>query len=276
MTDNAIFFTSLHVQGLALKLETRWIAPERSDAPLIVFLHEGLGSISMWGDWPEQLCAATGCRGLMYSRYGYGHSTPRPAGDDWPVDYMHVEARQILPALFEALRIDTIRDRPVLFGHSDGGSISLLYAAAFPYRVAGIVVVAPHSYIEDIGLVRIRQVRDNYGATLRDRLGPHHADADAVFKGWSDLWLSPALKQWDITEDLPKIVCPVLAVQGEQDQYATLNQLDDIVHAVPQTELLILENCRHSPHQDQPQALLEGTAGFLRSLQKKDQQPNNP
>jgi pimeloyl-ACP methyl ester carboxylesterase len=247
-----------------MELEYEWIAPERRGAPLIVFLHEGLGSVAMWGGWPRALCDAAGCRGLVFSRYGYGGSQARPAGSAWPRDYLEREARVHLPALFAALGIDPARDRPILFGHSDGASIALLHAAAFPGAVAAIVVAAPHVFTEQVAVARIRRMRQDYASSpLHDRLAPFHADPDAVFAGWSECWTAPEFLGWNITSELGKIACPTLAVQGVQDQYGTLGQLAEIERRVPQAELLILDDCRHVPHQEQPGALSAAVLRFL-------------
>jgi pimeloyl-ACP methyl ester carboxylesterase len=165
-------FAEFHAGGRDLRLEYQWIGSDSPGAPLLVFLHEGLGSVSMWKDWPECVCAAAGCRGLVYSRYGYGQSTPRPPAEKRPVDFMHIEAREVLPALLLALGVDARRDKPVLFGHSDGGSIALLYAAMHPDAVAGVVAAAPHILVEDMSVASIAQARQAYLDTdLRARLG---------------------------------------------------------------------------------------------------------
>ncbi|MBV7484197.1 alpha/beta fold hydrolase [Bordetella sp. BOR01] len=262
-------WADLHALGRDMRLECHWIAPERRDTPLLVFLHEGLGSVSMWKDWPRQACAAAGCRGLVFSRYGYGQSTPRPADEKWPVEFMHDQAREVLPALFAALDIDAGRDRPVLVGHSDGGSIALLFAAMYPRAVAGIVVAAPHIFVEDVTVSNIAQARHAYLNTdLPARLGRHHADADSAFWGWNDIWLNPAFRAWDIQQYLPRITCPVLALQGMDDEYGSLEQVRGIRRAVPQTRLLEIPACRHSPHKDQPDVVIEAVADFVGGLNK--------
>ncbi|SSW69812.1 alpha/beta fold hydrolase [Achromobacter agilis] len=262
-------FADVHALGRDMRLECRWIASPRPQAPLLVFLHEGLGSVSMWKDWPQQVCEASGCRGLVYSRDGYGQSTPRPLQEKWPVDFMHGQAREVLPALLRALGVDARQDRPVLFGHSDGGSIALLYAAMHPDAVAGIVVAAPHIFIEDVTVSSIEQARQAYLQTdLRARLGRHHADADSAFWGWNDVWLDPGFRAWNIEEYLPRIACPVLAIQGVDDEYGTLAQIRGIRRLAPQTELLEIPGCRHSPHRDQPASVIQAVAGFVGGLEK--------
>ncbi|MBO1113422.1 alpha/beta fold hydrolase [Bordetella petrii] len=255
--------------GRDMRLECRWIAPGRRAAPLLVFLHEGLGSVAMWKDWPQRACDAAGCRGLVYSRYGYGQSTPRPAGEKWPASFMHDHAREVLPALFTALGIDAERDRPVLVGHSDGGSIALLYAAMHPRAVAGVVAAAPHIFVEDVSVTSIGQARRAYLDTdLPARLGRYHADADSAFWGWNDIWLDPAFRDWNIRDYLPRIGCPVLALQGLDDEYGTLEQIRGIRRAAPQTRLLEIPGCGHSPHKDQPDVVIAAVADFVGGLNK--------
>jgi pimeloyl-ACP methyl ester carboxylesterase len=250
--------------GRPVQIEHQWIERERRAMPLVVFLHEGLGSLSMWKDFPARLCDAAGVRGLVYSRPGYGRSTPRAAEEAWGLDFMHRQALEVLPALLAALDIDTTRDKPWLFGHSDGGSIALLHAAAFADRVAGLVVLAPHIVVEDLSVASIVKARTAYLETdLRDRLARHHDDPDSAFWGWNDIWLHPPFRQWSIEEELRVITCPLLAVQGLDDEYGTLEQIRGIARRVPQTRLLELADCGHSPHRDQPEALIAATAAFI-------------
>jgi pimeloyl-ACP methyl ester carboxylesterase len=178
------------VDGKVVELAVELVG---SGPRLIVFLHEGLGSLASWGDWPRVLCAATGCRGMVYSRYGYGRSSTRPAGEPWPHDYLDIEARAYLPALLHALGIDALRDPPILFGHSDGATIALQYAAAFAHAVAAVIVLAPHLFVEAVARTRIAQLRERWGdGRLRTRLAQLHDDPDGVFMGWSGCWLDPA------------------------------------------------------------------------------------
>ena len=248
----------LEWQGLPLQLEYQWVGDLASGAPVVVFLHEGLGSVSMWRDFPERFCAKHGFRGLVFSRYGYGRSTPKPDGENWAPDFMHRQAHEVLPLLFEHLNIE----RPWLFGHSDGGSIALLYASKFD--PAGIVVVAPHILVEDLSITSIEKAREAYAMTdMRTRLARHHADPDSAFRGWNDVWLSPAFRAWNIEAELASITCPVLAVQGEDDEYGTLEQIRGIARRVPHTELLVIPNCAHSPHRDQPETLSRAAGRFI-------------
>lgn len=262
-------FANLHARGRDLRLECQWISPERADAPLIVFLHEGLGSVSMWKDWPTRVCDEAGCRGLVYSRYGYGQSTARPLSEAWAPDFMHREAQEVLPALLEVLGVDARRDKPVLFGHSDGGSIALLYAAAYPDAVAGVVAAAPHLFVEDVSVTSIAQARTAYvESDLRARLARHHRDVDSAFWGWNDIWLNPEFRAWNIEDALERIACPVLAIQGLDDEYGTLEQVRAIGRRAPQTELLEIPDCGHSPHRDQPATVVQAVARFVGALEK--------
>lgn len=257
-------FATIAWAGRPVRIEYQWLAPERAAAPLIVFLHEGLGSRAMWRDFPQQLCDATGCRGLVYSRPGYGRSTPRAADEAWNPDFMHRQAHEVLPALFDALGVDAAAERPWLFGHSDGGSIALLYAARFPAALRGLVVLAPHVMVEDLSVASIADARAAYQSTdLRARLARYHDDPDSAFWGWNDIWLHPDFRSWTITAALSAITCPVLAVQGLDDQYGTLQQIREIARCVPGTELLELPACGHSPHRDQPQRLIATVTDFI-------------
>lgn len=257
---------AINVDGRSVSLEYEWIDGERPHAPLIVFLHEGLGSAAMWGEWPGSLCAATGCRGLVYSRYGYGHSQGRPAsGSGWPPDYMEREAREHLPALLDALGIVAQRDRPVILGHSDGATIALLYAAAFPQHCRAVVAMAPHTFAEKIARERIAQLRNNWDdGRLATRLAGLHGDPVGVFEGWSRCWLSPAFKAWNVAALMEAISCPLLGIQGREDQFGSLEQLRELQRRVPHAQLLVLDACRHVPHEEHPQPTLQAVAAFLK------------
>lgn len=254
-------FASIDWQGRPVRIEYQRISPELTHRPLLVFLHEGLGSVAMWRDFPQRLCEGANLRGLVYSRPGYGASTPREPDERWAVDYMHRQAWEVLPALFEALQV---RDKPWLLGHSDGGSIALLYAARFPSSVGGLVVVAPHILVEEYGLKSIRQARDAYATTdLRDKLSRYHQDVDSAFWGWNHIWLHPEFEAWNIERELSAITCPVLAVQGLDDEYGSIEQIRGIARLAPQTQLLELPDCRHSPHRDQPTLLMGAVGRFI-------------
>jgi pimeloyl-ACP methyl ester carboxylesterase len=185
---------------------------------------------------------------------------PRPPGEKWGVDFMHRQARDVLPAFLDALEVS----RPWLLGHSDGGSIALLFAAALPQRVAGVVAVAPHLFVEDVSVRNIEAARVSYeSGDLRDRLARYHADPDSAFFGWNDIWLDPAFRAWNIEAEVAAIRCPVLAVQGEDDEYGTMAQIDRLADRVPQVELVKLAGCGHSPHRDQPDRLTAAVVAFV-------------
>ncbi|MFM1880995.1 MAG: hypothetical protein RLZZ344_1229 [Pseudomonadota bacterium] len=232
--------------------------------PVMIFLHEGLGSVSMWRDFPDKLCTALGVRGLVYSRPGYGHSTPRAADERWDVDFMHQQAHEVLPALLAALGIDPTRETVYLFGHSDGASIALLHAARFGSLLAGVVALAPHILVEDITISSIEQARDAYRTTdLKQRLARHHKDPDSAFWGWNQIWLDPRFKAWTIEDELAAIGCPVLAIQGMDDEYGTMMQIDGIAARLPGTRLIKLAQCGHSPHKDQPSQVIAAVHQFV-------------
>ncbi len=274
MTDSA---TASHARVVIgpreYLLDYEWIARERLSAPLLVFLHEGLGSVAMWRDWPRKLCDAGGLRGLVYSRPGYGRSTPRPRDEKWPVDFMHQQAREVLPAFLQALGVNAASEPPWLVGHSDGASIALIYAASFPERVAGVIALAPHVFVEDLSIESIERTRETYLATtdtqrstLRVKLARYHEDPDSAFWGWNDIWLNPAFRSWNIEALLAAITKPVLAVQGEDDEYGTMAQLDSIASHAPHSQLLKLPACGHSPQRDQPQQVIEAAADFVSGM----------
>ena len=249
-------------QGRSVRIEHQWLNAHLSDAPLFVFLHEGLGSVAMWRDYPQQLCDALGVRGLVYSRPGYGQSTPRATDEHWAPDFMHRQAHEVLPTLLQALGVT---QAPWLFGHSDGGSIALLFASRHP--TAGLMVMAPHIMVEDVSIRSIAMAKQAYENTeLRQRLARYHSDIDSAFWGWNRIWLAPEFRDWSIEQELSTITCPVLAIQGINDEYGTLAQIRNIQHQVPHTQLLELESCGHSPHRDQAQALTQGCVSFFRNL----------
>ncbi|MGF7134495.1 pimeloyl-ACP methyl ester carboxylesterase [Paraburkholderia sp. EB58] len=249
----------------ALRIEYQWVNQALSDAPIAVFLHEGLGSIAMWREWPQQLCEQLGMRGLVYSRPGYGRSTPRPHNIIWPVDFLTIQAREILPALLDTLGVDAgQRRRMWVIGHSDGGSIALLYAALCPDQLAGAVSIAPHVFVEDISLQGIGETKAAYQkADLREKLSRYHDDVDSAFYGWSDIWLSPAFRSWSIVDTLRAIRCPLLAVQGHDDHYGTMAHIDAVAEQVPHARLAKLDACGHSPHRDAPAALNAAIVEFV-------------
>jgi len=252
-------FVEIDWQDRRVCIEHAWLAQERGGAPLMVFLHEGLGSLAMWKDFPQRLCDALGWRGLAYSRPGYGRSTPRAAEEAWGLDFMHRQAHEVLPALLAALDVTT---PPWLFGHSDGGSIALLYAARLP--TSGLVVLAPHIRVEDLSLSSIEQARIAYLETdLRQRLAKYHDDPDSAFWGWNGIWLQAPFRDWSIEAEIAAIACPLLAVQGVADEYGTLEQIRGIARRVPQARLLEMPQCGHSPQRDQPEALIAAVRDFV-------------
>ncbi|HWI83951.1 alpha/beta hydrolase [Ramlibacter sp.] len=248
------------VNGAGIEVQRLAPAGGGRRAP-IIFLHEGLGSVAMWRDWPAQVCAATGRPGIVYSRRGYGQSDPiadvRGAGRLGP-DYMHREAEDWLPKLLVALGIEA----PVLLGHSDGGTIALLHASRHP--VAACVVLAPHVIVEDCSVNAIEAARLAYRSNgLRERLQRYHADVDCAFWQWNDIWLSPVFRDFDIREDCRRIAAPLLAIQGDSDPYGTLRQIEEIEPRGPY-EKRVLADCGHSPHRDQPAQTTQAVAAFLR------------
>ncbi|WP_245929723.1 alpha/beta fold hydrolase [Leucothrix pacifica] len=256
-------FIDIDWVGRPISIEYQWIDSEDQQAPLMIFLHEGLGSVSMWHDFPQLLCTELGYRGLVYSRPGYGQSTPRAHQEQWGMDFMHRQALEVLPALLDALYIDANHQPIWLFGHSDGGSIALLHAACFTEQMAGLIVLAPHIMVETLTIDSIKQAKVAYEQTnLRDKLGRHHNNPDSAFWGWNKRWLHPEFEAWSIEEEIKAIQCPVLAVQGVNDEYGTLEQIRGIARRVPQTQLLELADCRHSPHRDQPAALIQHVKTF--------------
>jgi len=252
------------------RLEYELIDRERlstSNSRWIVFLHEGLGSVAMWRDFPQRMCAATGSRGLVYSRHGYGRSEPLFDWKNEPrrVDFMHDEATHALPELLDILEIH----QPVLLGHSDGGSIALLHAALTQRPVEALIVMAPHVLVEDVSIRSIEAAKVTYETTdLRDKLRRYHDDPDSAFRGWNDIWLDPEFRSWNIEECLPAIRCPILAIQGIDDEYGTMQQIDRIASGAVNTrvELVKLANCGHSPHRDQPAAVIEAAGRFLSAI----------
>ncbi len=262
----AVDFVSLDCEERHLEIEFQWIAGADDNGPLMIFLHEGLGSLAMWKDFPQRLCAALNCRGLVYSRPGYGRSTARAVDETWGVDFMHHQAYVILPALLRALDVDRGDEAVWLFGHSDGASIALLYAARYPQDVSGLVVLSPHIMVEEVSIESIERARQAYLATdLKHRLARYHEDPDSAFWGWNDTWLLPAFRQWSIEDEIGAIECPLLAVQGVDDEYGTLEQVYGIARRVEQAGIVELVECGHSPHRDQVQKLIGITSEFVQA-----------
>ncbi len=243
-------------------LEYRWLPPaHRPDAPPVVMLHEGLGCVAIWRDLPEQIRDATGCGVLVYSREGYGHSSPIILPR--PLDYHTREAETFLIPLLDAFGLARVH----LFGHSDGGTIALIAAARYPDRIAGAVTLAAHVFNEEESLTSIRAAQDAFlDGNFRARLKRLHGEnVDSAFWGWCRTWQDPRFRDWTITALLAGIRCPLLVIQGADDEYGTLKQVDAIVAGTSgPAEALVLANCGHSPHRDQPGAVL---AGVLRAVE---------
>ncbi len=242
-------------------IECRRIGRAGPSAPTLVFLHEGLGSVRMWRGFPDRLCAALGLAGLVYSRLGHGRSDPLPGPRNGR--FMHEEAGVALPALLRACEID----RPILFGHSDGASIALIHAGTFPEVPRAAIVLAPHLFVEPVCVESIAAItRDYADAGLRDRLARYHSDVDGAFHGWSDVWLSGEFAAWNIEDAVAASRCPILAIQGENDQYGTMRQIERIAELRPDARLVRLPDCRHSPQFDRPDEVIAATGEFLHSL----------
>jgi pimeloyl-ACP methyl ester carboxylesterase len=251
------------VQAAGRSLNYEWIGSERRDKPVLVFLHEGLGSIRQWRDFPERVSQATGCRALVYDRYGYGNSELLKE-ERRTVRFMHDEALASLPELLSRLKIEN----PVLIGHSDGASIALIHAGA-GHAVRGVVAMAPHVFIEPVCLSSIRKAAKTFETTdLPQKLGRYHRDARKTFYGWADVWLDPEFERWDIREDyLPKVSCLVLGIQGENDEYGTMAQLDETERRVAgRCELLKLRDCGHAPFRDQPEKTAAAVGAFVEKI----------
>lgn len=251
-----------HVDLPGGRVEYRWAGPRLRDAalPVIVMLHEGLGCVALWKDFPDRVAAATGLPVLVYSRVGYGGSAP--CALPRPLTYMHDEGERELPALIAALGIG----RHILLGHSDGASIALIYAgSATRADLLGVAVLAPHSFCEAVSVTSIAAADRAYAAgELRGRLEKYHgANVDGAFRGWCDAWLDPGFMQWNIEGYVDRITVPVLVIQGADDEYGTAAQVDSIARrAKGAVETMLLPACGHSPHRDQPDATLDAIAGF--------------
>ena len=224
-------------------------------------LHEGLGSIAMWRDFPEQLAQRTDCNVLLYSRYGHGKS--QRLTEKRCVHFMHHEAKIVLPQLLECFQIR----RPILLGHSDGGSIALIYAGTYPDAVRALILEAPHVFLENVCIQSIERISELYKTSqLPMSLRRYHDHPDEMFWGWTEIWLSPEFRSWNIEEYLVGITCPVLVVQGEQDEYGTVAQVQAIKNRVPGTQSLLLPQCGHAPHREQAAATLDAISKFVADL----------
>lgn len=248
------------VDTLSGALAARWVRPPVYDtgrAP-IVLLHEGLGSIGQWKDFPEKLAQATGRAVLLYDRQGYGQSPPLTGARQ--LDYLHRYAHEELPALLRGCGVE----KPILFGHSDGGSIALLYAAEFP--TAALITEAAHVFVEDLSVRGIRDARHAWMTTgLKDRLAKYHGDkTEQIFFAWADTWLTDWFRDWNIEKGIEAITCPALILQGEDDEYGTPAQVQAITDRIgPSAQGRLIPNCRHIPHFQAGEVVLEATQSFL-------------
>lgn len=248
-----------HIDGRPI--EARLI-PGDASGPTLVFLHEGLGCVALWRDFPDLLARRVGARAVVYSRFGYGRSAPLQ-GPRQP-DFMHREALDVLPALLAHFAVE----RPILVGHSDGASIALIHAAAHPDAIAGLVLMAPHVFVEAVTQASIARIAETYETTdLRTRLARHHAHVDDAFLGWSRIWLDPRFRTWSLGREVARVTAPMLLIQGEDDEYGTLAQLDAIGEAAagPVTRL-VLPDCGHAPHRECAAAVLDAAAAFIGGL----------
>ena len=257
--------TTLSASGFltigAASLEYRMVGPAPDSAPTIVMLHEGLGSAGLWGDFPDQLQAATGAGVFVYSRAGYGASSrvtlPRP------LDYMHVEALEVLPKLLATIGFR----RGVLLGHSDGASIAAIYAGGIQdHRVRALAMIAPHFIVEDVSVASIAEIKTAYETTdLRARLARWHTDVDNAFLGWNGAWLDPQFRGWDISDYLAYIRVPVAIIQGASDQYGTVRQIEVArEECYCPVEVTMLPGVGHAPHREAPAETLQALAEFYR------------
>jgi pimeloyl-ACP methyl ester carboxylesterase len=240
------------------RLETILYPAARPGAPAIVMLHEGLGSVALWKDFPREVAAATGCSVLVYSRYGHGKSGR--LAEKRQADFMHHEAQVVLPEVLRQFAVEN----PILLGHSDGASISLIYAGTHPGRVRALILEAPHVFVEEFGLRSTVAIRTLYeSGDLREKLARYHEHVDEMFRGWNDIWLAPEFRRWNIEEFLPRITCPILVIQGENDGYGTIAHVESIQRHTPATQALILPGCGHSPHRERLAEALSAITGFV-------------
>ena len=255
--------TSIKIDGVTLECACHGPAPDK--APTIVMLHEGLGSTALWRDFPAKVAAATGMGVFVYSRQGHGQSDP--AALPKPLDFMTHEAVDVLPRILDAIGFQN----GILLGHSDGATIAAIYAGSVEdFRIRGLILMAPHFFTEDAGLAEIAKARDAFEkGELKDRMAKYHADPDNTFRGWNDVWLDPGFKSWDVTEVIDYLRIPTLAIQGRDDQYGTLAQIQVVEdRSYAPVDLAVLDDCRHAPHLEQPEATLELIADYAARLQR--------
>ncbi len=253
----------LVIDGKAL--EYACFGPPPGTAPTIVMLHEGLGCTALWRDFPERVAQATGMGVFVFSRAGYGGSDPVELPR--PLDFMTREATETLPAVLDAIGFE----RGLLFGHSDGASIAAIYAGSVDdFRMRGLVLLAPHFFTEPMGLAAIAQARTAYDSgNLRARLAKYHRHVDVAFRGWNDCWLDPGFEAWNVGEVIDYLRIPTLAIQGRDDQYGTLAQIEEIeTRSYAPVEMLVLDDCQHAPHLEQPDAVLAALSDFAARLER--------
>jgi pimeloyl-ACP methyl ester carboxylesterase len=246
-----------------LRLEYRMIGPQPDAAPTVVMLHEGLGSAESWGSFPDRIAAATDAGVFVYSRAGYGRSSP--GAMPRLTTFMEEEAREVLPRILGAIGFQ----RGLLLGHSDGASIATIYAGSVQdHRVRGLVLIAPHFFTEEVGLAEIRRARKSFeSGGLREKLKPWHADVDCAFRSWNEPWLNPDMRKWDITEALGYIRVPILIVQGKDDQFGTLKQVETAQQeCFCPVEALVLPGVRHVPQREAPELTLKAVTDFINRL----------
>jgi pimeloyl-ACP methyl ester carboxylesterase len=251
---------SIEISGASL--EYAWVGAHDARDATVVFLHEGLGSLGQWHDFPDALCTRIGCRGVVYSRKGHGRSTP--LSGPLTVRFMHDEALVVLPQLLDRLGVT----KPILFGHSDGGSIALICAGAGRVNAAGLILEAPHVFVENFGINAIRSLCERYDSSdLKARLGRRHDAAEALFTAWTDIWLSPAFRAWNIEQYAETVDTPVLLIQGREDEYGTEGQLEAITAKVRgQCRTVLLPRCGHFPHLDRREAVTRVAAEFAAAM----------
>lgn len=252
-----------------VRLEYAWFGPPPTAAPTIVFLHEGLGSLGLWSDFPEAVCRQTGCGGLVYSRRGHGNSDPLERPHD--VQFMHHEALVVLPQVLDEFRIADM----ILLGHSDGGSIALIYTGSGLGKPRGLVLEAPHVFNEQRIVAGIGEIRTRYeSGSLRSRLERHHgSNTDGIFRAWADVWMSPEFQDWNIEEFLPDVQAPTLVIQGIDDEYGTERQVEAIKAGIGgPCETLMVPDCGHLPHVDQRDIVEAATTTFVSRLWSQNRQ----
>lgn len=242
------------------QIEIQWYKEGNKEAPTLIFLHEGLGCTEMWKDFPYLLSRKTECPALVFSRLGYGASDPNPI--PWKINFMHKEGLCVLPAIIKESQIKEF----ILIGHSDGGSIGIIYSGGSPAGgLKGLITEAAHVFCEKVTVESIYQAKINYECRdLRQKLEKYHGkNTENAFRGWNDVWLSPHFIHWNIEKYLPKIKIPMLALQGNKDQYGTLKQIESIKQQVNTVMTHVIDDCRHSPHSEKPETVLTIMARFI-------------